>query len=368
MRTLRRHAVTVVAVLVCACGSSPPRAKAVATAAPAADTACPSIPALAGEACAASRFAWVYGDAGELAAAVAEVDEAAALFHRHFGAYPARGAVVLLAGADAGARDQLMAAGADWVLPMVSRAALARVAGPDAGLADLVRPQIRAQLEQQLGAASVTDEMVEGAVTQAVAQSGGRAADGVGLGAMNVLGHELGHVWLIRLVDPSTPWDHTDTGDHYGGALPDWIDETAAILMENAALTENRRASFRADVSAGRLVALDALFAMEHPALASDEVRDAIANAEAKGASGPQVLVIRTSGADAATGAFYHQCRSVADFLLARTGDDLVFRDIANALRDGATMPTWLAANAGRYRLPATIAELDAEWRTWATR
>jgi hypothetical protein len=370
MHTLRRVVVPVVAVILSACGgSSPPRAPTAAAPPPNAD-ACPSVPALAGQACATSRFAWVYGPPDELAPAIAEVDEAAELFHRHFGAYPARGAVVLIASPDAGARDELMAAGADWVLPMLSRSALVAAASPGAGLADAVRPQIRAQLEQQLGAASVTDAMVEGAVTQAVAQmNGGAAGAGVErVDAMNILGHELGHVWFLRMMDPSAPWEGKDTADHYGGALPDWIDETAAVLMENAALTENRRTSFRADVAAGRVVALDDLFTMTHPALDSDLVKEAMDKAAA-GTSGTQVLVLRANDASAATaGAFYHQCRSLADFLLSRTNDDLIFLSIATALRDGATMPTWLAANAGKYRLPSTIAALDADWRAWASR
>ena len=56
-----------------------------------------------------------------------------------------------------------------------------------------------------------------------------------------VLPHEIGHGWYVELFWPGAVQDRSG---HYGGPGPDWLDETAAILMETEAFAADRRRQF----------------------------------------------------------------------------------------------------------------------------
>jgi len=87
---------------------------------------------------------------------------------------------------------------------------------------------------QGLGAAQA-DQIVARALTSGGAE-GGKAALDAGM-----LPHELGHLWFTHAFWPMA--SQAEEGEsHYGGPGPDWLDELAAILLEDAPTTDRRRA------------------------------------------------------------------------------------------------------------------------------
>ena len=161
------------------------------------------------------------------------------------------------------------------------------------------------------------------------------------------LSHEAGHVYLLA---------YADSGDGYGSALPDWVDEAFATLCERPALVRARDAALRLDEAP---IPLDTLFSMRHPLLTSGLTRGLRGDDIEPG---PHVHRIRMSGeqADALrqTVQFYTHTSSLARFLAARHGD-LVFGRVADRLLGGATTPEALAAEG------VDVDELESTWRAW---
>ena len=185
------------------------------------------------------------------------------------------------------------------------------------------------------------------------------------------LPHEIGHGWYVQLYWPGTAMDRPG---HYGGPGPDWLDETAAILMESDAFAADRRRQFEqvyrgtgagpalGGIPVDELIDLRRFLTRDHPGRALQEGRRAPAG------SGPQIRVLTGEEArSAARGAalFYLQGRMFADFLIDRTGDPTIFADIGAAFGRGRTIDQWLAERGPAFRLPATLDGLDAAWRTW---
>jgi hypothetical protein len=189
-----------------------------------------------------------------------------------------------------------------------------------------------------------------------------------------VVPHELGHGWFVK-----TFWPEYGpvAQDHYGGPGPDWLDEIAAILMEDGDGAEERRKVFR-DVYQGRangalatfpvtdLINLPRFLSRDHPVQNRPDIRPE--DRPAGGAVG--VRIIDDSDPDAITSVleaalYYPQGRMFADFLLDQTGNPQVFRSIAEALTQGDSFESWLGMQRPSFRLPETITELDAAWRDW---
>lgn len=193
------------------------------------------------------------------------------------------------------------------------------------------------------------------------------------------LPHELGHIWYIKAY-----WPERDTGaKHYGGPAWDWMDETAAILMEDDSDPGNRRRTFRmvysgvnsdplAGVSASELLDLNKFVLREHPGL---DQAVATAGQGAEGMpKGPVIqLSIRGSG-NALPGAlknaqalmiYYAQARLLADFLLERSNHPGIFDSITDGMRMGLSFDGWLGAKGGSFNLPRTLPEAQAEWQAW---
>jgi hypothetical protein len=189
-----------------------------------------------------------------------------------------------------------------------------------------------------------------------------------------VVPHELGHGWFVKAFWP----DYQPAAqDHYGGPGPDWLDEVAAMLMEDGDGAEDRRKVFR-DVYQGRgsgalasfpvadLIDLPRFLSREHPAQIRPDLRPTGTSPE--GVVTMRVIDSTDQGAlsralEAAL--YYPQGRMFADFLLDRTGDPLVFKEIAEGLAQGQSFEDWLAAQGPARRLPESMAELDAAWRMW---
>jgi hypothetical protein len=67
-------------------------------------------------------------------------------------------------------------------------------------------------------------------------------------------------------------------------------------------------------------------------------------------------------------GAFYAQCRSIAEYMMERSGDPRLFARIARDLKANPSMADWLAAHGNAANLPGTIEDLEQEWLVWARR
>jgi len=185
------------------------------------------------------------------------------------------------------------------------------------------------------------------------------------------LTHELGHMWFMEAF--KSPALDAETKVHsYGGWAPDWLDETAAVLLENDALTQARREAFKAKGS-DELYPLRDYLSMEHPAAKSAKDLLKNYNDPESGAVNPgESRAIILTGAegeaflekmkDADPVGFYTQTRAFADFMIEATNDPQLFAKIATHLAGGKSFESWLAT---RGDLPNTIAALDARWQSW---
>lgn len=178
----------------------------------------------------------------------------------------------------------------------------------------------------------------DAAMAQTSASPGGADTD------RGTLRHEIGHLLLIEAF-----WtDRSRDGpvSHYGGPGPDWLDETAGVLMETDAMADGRRHLLYGDEAPSRLRPLDEFFAMPHPMIAG------ILAARAQTLDAPSGGIRVLSGDTGRRVAgdahwFYVQARGVADYLLARSGTPSVFAGIAAAAAAGDGFVTWLATRQG---------------------
>lgn len=317
---------------------------------------CPALPGLADLACVARDEGWFYADDAASAARLADDARIAAdTFVRHFERTAPPGAVVAAGtGRHLGddARTAMRDAGARWVLPWLDaseRATLRR---------DAIERQLRARLPD------ADDARIRSLREAALAQAA-NTTDAGGDGAdtdRSALRHEIGHMLLIDAFWP----DRAVSGApaHYGGPGPDWLDETAGVLMESEAMTAVRRRLLYDDGAMSQLRPLDEFFAMPHPLMAG------LVAARAE-ADGPPHAGIRVVSGDAGRRMadqalwFYVQARGVADFLIARAGTPTVFAGIARFVAGGGDIEDWLALHGPDHGLPPTVAALDAAWRAW---
>lgn len=281
-------------------------------------------------------------------------------FRRHFDRAPPPYAVVIgRLTPEVGAT--LRRAGINAALPWLT------VAQRQAAVADAARRAAEARAKAQNLDAAKTAELVQ----QMTAATAGRTDRDAG-----VVPHELGHLWLIESFWPGSG---ADRKGHYGGPAADWLDETAAILMEDERLTTERRDQFRQlyagkaggpPALGGRPDFLPVFLSKDHPMKGEQEA----SKARAPGSPGEARVIVTTRderaaanpGADAGAGPrFYLQGRAFADFLIDRSGEPAIFAEIAAALARGRTFEQWLAAEGARRGLGSTLPEMDQLWRAW---
>lgn len=288
---------------------------------------CPEVPVLAGWSCAGTASAWVFGkDPQEVQRLAWTSYTAAKRFEHHFGHSPSPGIVVVSRNVDDAMRQGLRVPGAEWFIPVPSR------------------EDIRKMLEETDVPAFVDRDQLAQMADPAM-----------------MLPHELGHLWFIRMTDPDLDfWSSQPTEPQgYGGRLPDWLDEAAALLMEREEMVEERRSTFQADFAEGRIRRLAELVQMEHPA---DETEP---SEKPKGESGGARVSISFAkrGSTNEVAAYYNQVRSFVDFLLVQTKEPTILKEIAAASMEGESFETWLTANAQRYGLPVTVEALEEQWK-----
>lgn len=301
--------------------------------------------------CAGDETLLVISANEERAAAALDAGHAAREhFAAVFGETPVPTAIVEDIALYPGIALELQAAGyvvKPWISPGAMRAAL--------------ETQLRPALQAAMSDAS--PEAVENAVQSAIERRFSqneqvRHGDAI-------IAHELGHIWLIQAFD----WpDAGIEGERaYGAAgAPDWMDETAAVLMETGTLTAERRAALCETLPGDIAVTLAQYFTMEHPMI--NMARQAAAQREAALAasggdrSAPQLMVMTQearTGDDALitdAGYYYALTRAFVDYVVTRTGSETVFASLARTLAQGRTLDNWLAA--GVTGLPGSEAEL----------
>ena len=245
-----------------------------------------------------------------------------------------------------------------------------------------IRSAIEAGVRGQTAGLGLSEDRIQAMIAQGAAAAGlsnddddGEPRDLVAGGAM----HELGHLWLIHAYDWPTS---SDDRNFYGvETAPDWMDEVAAVLLENDGLTAGRRNHLRSVLNGedrGEIVPLNIYFSIDHPLLNATSRRAETMRAAAEaGARGQQTQVLVLSGEEAdemLAGAdgmdptlFYSQSRGFIDYVGARSGGEQYFVDAALAVLDGQVFAEWHEANAARYSLPVAMDMLEADWRSWLT-
>jgi len=162
------------------------------------------------------------------------------------------------------------------------------------------------------------------------------------------LRHEVAHLLLLE----AEVKEDARAKNPYGTALPDWMDEAAAVLAEESLVAE-REATLRSAVQKERLIPLKEFFTMHHPG--HDEASGKVKDPSAKN------LV------------FYAQCRGFPKFI-EETYGLVVMHQMVKAAQKGDDMNTvldWMIKNRKKLKnpdggLPDTIDALDADWRAWA--
>ena len=168
--------------------------------------------------------------------------------------------------------------------------------------------------------------------------------------------HELGHFVFI-----GTYWGMSDDSEGdavYGGPAADWLDETAAVLVEGETLTKQRWDTMikmgKQDLE--KLVPLADFFT-------------AVRKVEQDSSDKPENTVeVRSGKEDDPEGfgvEYYAQCRSVADYLILVTGQQDIFGEITMNEVNGGDFASWLKKNGKENGLPDTVDELDKAYRKW---
>ncbi len=235
--------------------------------------------------------------------------------------------------------------------------------------AKLRKSSIIRQVEEQTKGLpqSVKDSAMKQSLAAVKSRTNDTHASAVQAGAF---AHELGHMWFINAFKPANA--EAQKGHAYGGWAPDWLDETAAVLLENSTLNKRRRESF-SKLNFEEIIPLRTFLTMEHPAAqAAKDLLKTLPSEKMKGASSESRAIVLTgeeareflknSGGNK-TANFYAQVQVFTDFLLSYSNDTKVFVSLTEALLAGGTTETWLSSQD--WGLPSTVAELDTAWLAW---
>jgi len=218
-----------------------------------------------------------------------------------------------------------------------------------------------------------TEEVVARALSQ-IPDAKAQAALDAGM-----MPHELGHLWFTAAFWPQRPEADADAPRHYGGPGPDWLDEAAAVVLEDDVTAAQRRDQFRALMRGetvpavgpidGRAMLLDlpGLLAREHPGLAR-----AVAIAPEVAASGGVGVSFTPAGAGPRPAAmervFYIQTRVFADYLMQTSSRPTILAEIAQSLASGRGFEDWLAEQGAAHGLPTSVPDLQGDWQAYAER
>jgi len=184
-----------------------------------------------------------------------------------------------------------------------------------------------------------TEEVVARALSQ-IPDARAQAALDAGM-----VPHELGHLWFTAAFWPQRASTDADAPRHYGGPGPDWLDEAAAVVLEDEATAAQRRDQFRALMKGETVPAVD-------------------------GADGGIGVSFTPAGAGPRPAAlervFYIQTRVFADYLIQTSGRPTILAEIAEALASGRSFEAWLTSQGAAHGLPTSISALQNGWSAYA--
>ncbi|WP_159709283.1 hypothetical protein [Sphingomonas sp. AX6] len=338
------------------------------------DRGCAKIEPIAAEVgqCADTPYGVVLAATADRAAALAAIAaQGEVRFARHFDRTPPLYALIEGDGAfDSAIGDALAAAGYVWRFPWLSAKAQSD------GMAASVRRAVEARAKAEGATTQATEAMVTAALAQQQARQTPEAIDRRERG---VVPHELGHGWYMRGWWPEPPKVAGATRQ-YGGPGPDWMDELAAVLMEDDVLTAERRSGFASRLEQGgsereRLLDLKKFLTTDHPMAGQSFTMPATVRSP-RGTTpqaGAPVRISRVgvvSGDEARSLAasgllFYLQSRLFADYLIERAGPSRAFVTAAETFASGGTTADWLARHGASLGIATDIDTLDADWREW---
>lgn len=239
-----------------------------------------------------------------------------------------------------------------------------------------IEAALRKSVAERLAAQS--PEAIEGATKKALEG----ASRFIGRGASNqleagVVPHELGHQWYSHMFWPNTVIDERR---HYGGPGPDWLDETAAVMMEEPTMFGDRIGQFaqqyqlyrndpaKAPDAVRRMVDLPRFFHENHPA--ENEQRELIEKARKENGGRAPIIITGTVTKNINDGSgriitFYLQCAVASQYFTERSGDPKVFARIGAAFGRGETIEQWLANAEPKGKLPRDLNALQTDWLAW---
>jgi hypothetical protein len=184
-----------------------------------------------------------------------------------------------------------------------------------------------------------------------------------------VIPHQIGHASLTYAFWPQA--DGTDGNVHSAGPAPDWLDEIAALLVEDDARAAERREQFKGGykatgfdpvsmlLSSAQLMNLTDLLTKPNPSAANGPGNSPM----------PMMMVRVGSGGPpppmAEGVAFGLKAQMFADYLIERTGRPAVFGNIAAAFSQNQSMDQWLGGEGKAFGLPGDVAALEADWKAW---
>lgn len=281
-------------------------------------------------------------------------------FALHFGQEAAQYALIDWDGQRTVGTDQrsLNKAGFKRTLPWLSRAAYGEA--------------LRGATRQMVDAMAASAKLDDAAKAELLAKEMQTAERGLSQYEMDlfeatVVPHEIGHGLYTEAFWPGFVMDKLG---HYGSPSPDWLDETAAILLESGDSAEQRRQSFheaytgRGDASIlAELLDLKQFLTRDHP----EKANNVAAGASAPDANGgPTITVVQNDLSAPRSGAmYYEQARMFADFLIERSGDRAVFAAVARAAASGQSVEDWLANSGDQHGLAGSLELLERDYLAW---
>ena len=305
----------------------------------------------------------------DAAKAARELRAAAAEFYRYFGQRLRRG-LIYDHRYEQAVKDRSFD-GVMWRFPWrFHRLSSGADKQPDA-IAQALRARLKAQFEK--AGVRKSDAEIDALLKARAMQKGsGRVKSGLpsiqlekaspmtGKIQVKLMRHEIGHLVFMKEVigKPS--------GEGYGSAAPDWLDEAAAIMMEDAALTARRRKAFRGMVKNGRLYRLQDYFSMEHPTRHMQVLKGLRDKVKKGGTITVAFKLEPGSKMLQPLDDFYAFTRGFIDYLVEKSGNPRIFRHLARAAGEGMTAAEWFARHGTDYGLPGDMKALDADFRAYA--
>jgi hypothetical protein len=312
----------------------------------------------------------IIGKPGRTANFKGAIDQASEKFRKYFGATAPNAAVVLDNVLNADDRKKIREnhpAILPWFTPQ--------------GRQDLIANSVRNQVKEQQP--DITGEALEQIVERSVKASleaSGQPLKNQSDSSSNILdgalSHELGHLYFIRTYWSDETLDVTDTNptanNRYGGPAPDWLDEMAAVLLENDALTIGRNNGLKeaAKNNFKTMWPLEEYFTMTHPAF--EQTRKIIEARQQAANGGAQNGVLILSADELAKREdgrqpvmFYAQSRGFADYMIEKSGNERIFANIATFIAKNGSIDEWLSEYSGKYHIAPTIHGLEADFHAW---